>query len=188
MGISREIGWSTEANLMYAISRKIDRITQILCCSPTTTTSTTIHITTTTTTTTAFCDCDTIMTVGQYGEIDLYGYAGGEGGYGTLDPDCRNIFNLSWYLGELSLFVLYYDENCCEEIVVYSGSGEGTCVYILETTNPFPAVGETCIIKICNSDCATTTTTSTTGEPIATTTTTTTATPTTTTTTTIFQA
>jgi hypothetical protein len=58
MGMSREIGWSTEANLMYAISKKIDRINKILCCAgvTTTTTSTTtsIPITTTTTTTTEF--------------------------------------------------------------------------------------------------------------------------------------
>jgi hypothetical protein len=45
MTISREIGWSPEANLMYSISNKIDRITQIMCCAGVTTTTTTTCVT-----------------------------------------------------------------------------------------------------------------------------------------------
>lgn len=51
MTISRQIGWGTEANLLYSISRQLDRAISILSCC-TTTSTTTIAPTTTTTTTT----------------------------------------------------------------------------------------------------------------------------------------
>lgn len=61
--ISKQIGWSNEANLLYEILKEIQRLQQILSqmgitttttttLTPTTTTTTTNVITTTTTTTT----------------------------------------------------------------------------------------------------------------------------------------
>ena len=52
---SREIGWSTNSNLLWTISKELERL---ICvrkgqCPPTTTTTTTLPSTTTTTTTSA---------------------------------------------------------------------------------------------------------------------------------------
>jgi uncharacterized protein (TIGR02145 family) len=122
--------------------------------------------TTTTTTTAISCDCDTVLTVGQYQQLYNYGYNFGQ--YGTLTPNCANIYILSWIGGDLTLFVTSND--CCPEIIVSIDGTEYTlsftykmepyCTYDLSTIpNPFPAVGETCIVRICNSECTTTTTT-----------------------------
>jgi hypothetical protein len=51
---SKQIGWSEKANLLWEISRQLDRINSVVCTGPcpTTTTTTTLPPTTTTTTTT----------------------------------------------------------------------------------------------------------------------------------------
>lgn len=41
---SRQIGWSQEANLLHQIARQLDRLINILCCSPATTTTTTTTV------------------------------------------------------------------------------------------------------------------------------------------------
>jgi hypothetical protein len=53
MGIpSRQIGWSTKSNLLWQISKQIERLTAVMGQNiPTTTTTTTVSPTTTTTTT-----------------------------------------------------------------------------------------------------------------------------------------
>lgn len=53
----KQIGWSEKANLLWEISRQLDRINSVVCTGPcpTTTTTTTILSTTTTTTTLASC-------------------------------------------------------------------------------------------------------------------------------------
>ena len=149
---NRQIGWRNKAILLHEISKQLERLKQVICCldftpipSP--------------------CNCDTIMTIGT--AMGSYGYSAGEGGIGTLNPDCRNIFQLMWYDDELILVVI--SDACCSEITIsidnieytlpYSGVGENACVYLLESSNPFTAVGETSIIKICNTECTTTTTT-----------------------------
>jgi len=49
---SRQIGWSTQANLLWQISKQLKRLTCVTACGcGTTTTTTTIPPTTTTTTT-----------------------------------------------------------------------------------------------------------------------------------------
>ena len=48
---ARQIGWGTEANLMWQIGKKLDKINDDLCCISTTTTTTTLPSTTTTSTT-----------------------------------------------------------------------------------------------------------------------------------------
>ncbi len=48
---SRQIGWSNKANLLWQISKQLERLTCVAACEcPTTTTTTTIASTTTTTT------------------------------------------------------------------------------------------------------------------------------------------
>lgn len=167
MGIApRQIGWSTEANLLWQISKTLDDIIQISCCTPTTTTTTTAYITTTTTTT--CIGCNSIMEVGSPIE-GYYGYV--YNSFGTLTPDCPDIYGLLWNDGILSIFII--SDVCCPEVVVeingqtyalafdISNSNlEGVCPYILvDIANPFPGVGETCTISLCYPECTTTTTT-----------------------------
>ena len=65
---NKQIGWSQESNLLWEISRQLDRMNSILCTGPcptttstttlpTTTTTSTIAPTTTTTTTSGPCNC-----------------------------------------------------------------------------------------------------------------------------------
>ena len=51
----KQIGWSNESNLLWEISRQLDRINSFMCTGgcPTTTTTTTLPPTTTSTTTPA---------------------------------------------------------------------------------------------------------------------------------------
>lgn len=134
------------------------------------------NATTTTTSTTVLCDnlvCNTIMTVGvMEGPVnDVYGYMEGEGGIGTLDPDCSDVVILIHYA---SIMILYSAECYDSPITIvvdgvsyeltYSGYN-GSYVYasaIME--NPFPGDGETCTIQICATECTVETTTTT--EPV----------------------
>jgi hypothetical protein len=58
---NRQIGWSQEENLLWEVSRQLDRMNSILCPCPTTTTSTTIVPTTTTTTTIPLVNADRLF-------------------------------------------------------------------------------------------------------------------------------
>jgi hypothetical protein len=49
---NRQIGWSTKSNLLWQISKQLERLTQVMGRNITTTTSTTTVAPTTTTTTT----------------------------------------------------------------------------------------------------------------------------------------
>jgi hypothetical protein len=49
---NKQIGWSDKENLLYEVSKKIDRLIQLYCDCSTTTPTTTLPTTTTTTTTT----------------------------------------------------------------------------------------------------------------------------------------
>lgn len=51
----KQIGWSGRANLLWAISKQLDRINSVLCTGPCPTTTTTTTIVPTTTTTTTIC-------------------------------------------------------------------------------------------------------------------------------------
>ena len=62
---SRQIGWSTQANLLWQISKQLERLTCVTACGcGTTTTTTTIEPTTTTTTT--ICNCREVIEVVEY--------------------------------------------------------------------------------------------------------------------------
>jgi len=147
-------------------------------------------VTTTTTTTIALCEnpgCDSVMTVGVSYNGVTFGYEFGEGGFGTLDPNCDDVYILTWWANYLNLFIT----TCYSSITVqidnqefemeFQGAGDGYDYWMYTPlSNPFASVGETSVIRICGVECTTTTTTSST----STTSTTTTEVPTTTTTTT----
>jgi len=66
---SREIGWSTNSNLLWTISKELERL---ICvrkgeCPPTTTTTTTLPLTTTTTTTLPSTTTTTTTSAGSGG-------------------------------------------------------------------------------------------------------------------------
>ena len=48
---NRQIGWSTKSNLLWQISKQLERLTAVVSKNTTTTTTTTVAPTTTTTTT-----------------------------------------------------------------------------------------------------------------------------------------
>ena len=56
---NRQIGWSQEENLLWQISKQLDRMDSILCTGPcpTSSTSTSTSTSSTTTTTTTVCNC-----------------------------------------------------------------------------------------------------------------------------------
>lgn len=159
-------------------------VVSVLCS--TTTTTTTIDIP---------CEyllCETIVTVGE-GSGEIYGYV--RNSYGSISPDCDVLEFIAWVgtypdlefrvkpwwvIGVPCFEGPYYVYIDNQQFIfsVLSGTFEGgvDC-----PVNPFPAVGQTCNVRICAQYCSTTTTTTTVE---ATTTTTTTSEPTTTTTTT----
>jgi len=123
---NRQIGWSQEENLLWEVSRQLDRMNSILCpCPITTTTSTTIVPTTTTTTTTVnplvFTNY-TFYNCGSCGSIE-----------GCTDP------------------VIFYDVWMTSECIS-SWPSIGCEVWLDEAgTNPFPngsygTNGEGCIV------------------------------------------
>jgi len=73
---SRQIGQSTQANLLWQISKQLERLICVAACgcSPTTTTTTTI--TPTTTTTTTICNCREVIEVFEY-PFNFYTCLGG---------------------------------------------------------------------------------------------------------------
>jgi hypothetical protein len=146
---------------------------------------------TTTPTTTQYCEgplCNTVLTVGS--PVDgTYGYY--DKAFGSITPSCENTIGLYWQEGIPSVLQLYTAADYGESVIVeidgsqylMSAMGAGPPFWYYFATvdsNPFPAVGETAVMRICGVEVTTTTTTI---EP--TTTTTTTAVPTTTTTTTV---
>lgn len=175
------------------------------CGSYLTTTTTTSEPTTTTTTTTLYCEgplCDTTLTVDEYleGEEAVYGFDRIFIGFGSLNPDCEDINYLVWVNDETPQLQLQTSQCYNSPIVIEIDGVQYTLIsedegnsFFLNTSNPFPATGQTCHVRICGTEC--TTTTSTTVEPTTTTTTTaevtttttTTVEPTTTTTTTVYQ-
>jgi hypothetical protein len=134
----------------------------------TTTTNPSLEGETTTTTTTIPCDCDTVMTVGNV--INNYGYSDGAYNdmFGNINPNCGNLSELSFLVTNLTLIL--YSDSCCSEMVVDIDGTEYTLLFVSSNgivcnyqlspvSNPFPAVGETCTVRICNAECSTTTTT-----------------------------
>jgi hypothetical protein len=156
----RQIGWGDKTKLLWNISKQLERITCLVSNCRTVTTTTTLMS----------CDCNSILTVGTEPLSGAIGYnsAGGDL-FGSITPNCQNIASFIWYIdSELnSLLILVLYSSSCQSIIVEINSIEYTLsynedngAYILgNIDNPFPALGETCSVKICNSQCTTTTTT-----------------------------
>jgi hypothetical protein len=106
---------------------------------------------TTTTTTTALCNYlyEGVLTVG--GDFRGSGY---QSGVGAIDPIDANFSKLFYTGGSLRLSIT---TDCYNTIDVYINGTKYTLIpdlvpgnYYLEVDpNPFPAIGETCIIQIC---------------------------------------
>jgi hypothetical protein len=150
---AKQIGWSQQSNLLWEISKQLDRINSVVCTGPcpTTTTTTTIEPTTTTTTT-ALCNYlyEGVLTVG--GDVRGSGYQ--SGGTGAIDPIDANFNKLFYSEGSLSLSII---TDCYSTIDVYINGTIYTLIpnltpgdyYLDVDPNPFPPIGETCIIQIC---------------------------------------
>jgi hypothetical protein len=150
---SRQIGQSTQANLLWQISKQLERLICVAGCGCSTTTTTTTIEPTTTTTTTALCNYlyEGVLTVG--GDVRGSGY---QSGVGSIDPIDANFSQLFYYATaeNLSLSII---TDCYSTIDVYINGTIYTLIpdltpgsYSLEgIDNPFPPIGETCIIQIC---------------------------------------
>ena len=141
---NKQIGWSQESNLLWEISKQLDRAIAVLCTGP--------CPTTTTTTTTPLCNYlyEGVLTVGTNDRN--IGYL--ETDFGSISPLDANFITLEINSNTLTLGIITL--NCFINMNVYIN---GT-LYILENTsenfyqlepvsNPFPPIGETCIIQIC---------------------------------------
>jgi hypothetical protein len=77
---AKQIGWSQEENLLWEISKQLDRMNSILCTGP---------CPTTTTTTTSSCNCREFITLEiPYNYYDCQGLIW----YCTVPGECRDAF------------------------------------------------------------------------------------------------
>ena len=145
---NRQIGWSQEDNLLWEISKQLDRMNSVLCTGP---------CPTTTTTTTALCNYlyEGVLTVG--GDFRGVGYQSGTGAIDPIDANFSRLFySITAEVLNLSIITL----DCYSTIDVYIDGTKYTLTpdltpgtYTLDgIANPFPPIGETCIIQICPGD------------------------------------
>lgn len=135
-----------------------------LCC--TTSTSTT--------STASQCECDSVLTVGYFGEeLDIYGYSHPDselGGLGSLTPNCENMVNLMYSSSFNALVLTITQTVMCSEIIVEIDGieytfipydvGDTVIAYISSiASNIFSVIGSTHTICVHNTICTTTTTT-----------------------------
>lgn len=106
---SKQIGWSTQSNLLWEISKQLERLTCVLAggCSTTTTTSTIIPTTTTTTTEALFSSKiywgeDSGTACGEILEIDPVV------GDGTTFCNSNNFTSIDFStIGNVTIFISY---------------------------------------------------------------------------------
>jgi len=145
---NKQIGWSQESNLLWEISRQLDRAIAVLCTGP---------CPTTTSTTTALCEYlyEGVLTVGT--NTRNIGYSGAViGGFGNITPLSSSLLSLTWNNESNNLILALQTEECYNSVDVYINGIKYTLNiisgndYVLESIdNPFPSVEETCIIQIC---------------------------------------
>jgi hypothetical protein len=115
---NRQIGWSQEENLLWEISKQLDKMNSILCTGPcpTTTSTTTATLTTTTTTTTE------VLINTNYTFINCIAPCGG---------GCRR---------PLSYYDVWMTETCIDSWMALSQPTIGCEVWLdSEGTIPFPS-------------------------------------------------
>jgi len=112
------------------------------------------------TTTTQYCEgplCNTTLTVGSPVPT-VFGYY--SGAFGGLSPACSDTIGLYWEEAIPNTLQLYVSVDYGSSVIVeidgaqYTmtalGAGPPFWYYFLQLdTNPFPAVGETCVVRIC---------------------------------------
>lgn len=142
---NKQIGWSEKANLLWEISKQLDLTINLMCTGP--------CPTTTSTTTSVSCNYlyEGILTVGESG--NSVGYS--ESTFGSISPLNSNLTELIWESEKNKLGLTLLTEECYSTMDVYINGTKYTLlnvggIYSLATSsNPFPAIGETCIIQIC---------------------------------------
>lgn len=141
--------------------------------------------TTTTTTFLPICEYATILTVGTFDILDIYGYSS-DPSFGFIFPDYYDISHFIFVASssrlQLSISTCYLSLMVYIDGALYIMNSDDGYIWKSEIliANPLPSVGESCDLRICvEGGCTTTTTeeptttTSTTTEEITTTTTTT---------------
>jgi hypothetical protein len=145
----RQIGWSEKANLLWEISRQLDRAIAVLCTGP--------CPTTTSTTTAALCNYlyEGVLTVGQNG--NSIGYA--EFNFGSIIPLSSSLTELFWDSDKNKLGLVFLTEECYSTMDVYINETKytllnvgGNSFSLVVSSNPFPPIEDTCIIQICPGD------------------------------------
>lgn len=154
MARARQIGWSDKSISLWRISNQLDKLLCAWC---------NFHIPQPT----PSCECDTILTVGT--DQLNYGYSKIIESFGELSIDCQKILLLTWNSDLSTLSIGLLSNNSCPSITIkinendyvlllqyYVEELNVTIYEIGDVTNPFPEVGETCTVKICNTTCTTT--------------------------------
>jgi hypothetical protein len=127
---------------------------------------------TTTPTTTQYCEgplCNTVLAVGTPDGM-TFGYYNGV--FGSINPDCSNVLGLYWSEGTPNTLQLYVGANYGESVIIEIdgsqyllsalGAGPPFWYYFATiTVNPFPAEGQSAVVRICGEEVTTTTTTTT---------------------------
>jgi len=134
---NRQIGWSEEENLLWEISRQLDRMNSILCPCPITTTTTSSSSTTTTTTTVYNCYS---YTLNNLGVVDYATWIGCDG-----TPQGSVVTDLTYNLCAQLDTVVYAGE------IVYNGD----CSITTTTTTTIPLVFTTDLFQDCGQPCGT---------------------------------
>ena len=134
----KQIGWSEKANLLWEISRQLDRINSVVCTGPCpTTTSTTTISPTTTTTTTLDCNCYTLINNSNspltYNYIDCSGIE-----INDIQIEIGETINLCAFPNSIKVSgeILILNQGVCGEDCNYSCN-----IYKVETPTFPPGVG-----------------------------------------------
>ena len=136
---NKQIGWSQESNLLWQISKQLDRAIAVTCTGP----------------------CPTPLPLCNYlyeGTLTVgtnsrnIGYV--DGNFGSISPLDTNFLVLEINSNTLTLVIItincYINMNVYINGTLYTLESIGGNDYnLVVTSNPFPAVGETCIIQIC---------------------------------------
>lgn len=134
---SRQIGWGTQANLLWQISKQLERLICVASCKcPSTTTTTTTIEPTTTTTTTLDCNCYTL--INNANDTAGYSYIDCSGNLISDVPiESGQTINLCAFPNSIIFNQgLTLDQGVCGEVCNYSCN-----IYKVESPTFPPGVG-----------------------------------------------